>query len=442
MKRRWTIIGLVAAIVVASLVFYLAHNHGGNQNQQITVFGEDSSNLKAYALLRDEYLQKTGIDAKFEGTTFEQAVQKADADFRAGQGTYDIVLQYNFSLAPYVRNHYVLEIGSNSNGLGDRAAEINSRLFQNALKETCFYYSNPQDPTSSPKQFGFPFAANTMLLAYNRDLFEDPELKQKYKDRFGKELAVPADWDTYLDVADFFSNSRPGLKGVCVQGANDGWLYYELCNYLFSMGAGTSAKTYGWEETKNLTISDSRNVRVLEYYKRLTTFSSGDFYTVGAAQQQEILLKGKTAMGIVWSDYVQPLAASQSPRFGFAPIPGKISGLAGGAFYINAKSKNIHGATQFVTLALSLESQSRLVEKGLCSPVRQAYSPAVFNKVPYAKALYESLDRGVYMFEASTDAETITSALTTSVQKFVRGEMSAAEALQQAQSEVLAKKGK
>lgn len=225
-----------------------------------------------------------------------------------------------------------------------------------------------------------------------------------------------------------------------MQGAGDGWLYYELSNYLFSMGTGTSIKRNGWEEDAEMTIATPKNEEVLRYCKRLRSTSSGDFFTIGASQQQEIMLQGKTAMALMWSDYVQPLANSKAVRFGFAPIPGKISGLAGGAFYINRKSTHIQAASQFVLFALSPANQTRLIEKGLCSPLRTAYTESVMSRVPYARALRDSLQRGVFMFEADSDAEIVNSALTTWVQRYFRGELSEVKALKHAQDEVLKKR--
>lgn len=433
---------ILCLIVGVVLIGYVIMKRSATPKEAVVVFGEDSSNLKAYRSLSDEFTAKTGIQLKFEGATFEQAVQKADADFRNGKGDYDIVLQYNFSLAPYVKNKYVADIADvfSPSVLSD--SRVNEGMFENAVKETCFYYSNPEDTKSAPRQFGFPFAANSMLLVYNKDIFENADLKQKFKNETGKDLVPPAEWSDYLVVAEFLAKAQPDLKGVCMQGAGDGWLYYELCNYLFSMGTGTSSKRYGWEEGAPITIASPRNEEVLRYCKRLRAVSSGDFFTVGASQQQEIMLQGKTGMALMWSDYVQPLSESKSPRFGFAPVPGKISGLAGGAFYINRKSRHIQAASRFVLHALTLENQSNLIEKGLCSALKTAYTEDIMARVPYSRALRDSLERGVFMFEAGSDAEVISSALTTWMQKFIRGEISEAEALKQAQEEVLTKRAK
>jgi ABC-type glycerol-3-phosphate transport system substrate-binding protein len=438
---KWKILlalGLMLAVVAVSYVV----RKQLSDHVTVVVFGEDSSNLQAYKSLKDDFEAKTAIRLRFEGATFEQSIQQADADFRNGKGAYDVVLQYNFSLAPYVRNKYVAEIGDVFSPAVLNNLRVDEGMFPNALRETSFYYSNPQDTKSPPKQFGFPFAANTMLFVYNKDLFDDAGLKQKYKREVGKDLVPPAEWPDYLAIAEFFAKAQPDLKGVCMQGAGEGWLYYELSNYLFSMGTGTSVKRYGWEEAGQTAIATPKNQDVLRYYKRLRASSSGDFFTVGASQQREIMLQGKTAMALMWSDYVQPLAASKSPRFGFAPIPGRISGLAGGAFYINRKSRHMDAAAQFVLFALAPENQEKLIDKGLCSPLKTAYTEEMMARVPYARALRDSLERGVFMFEAGSDAEIVDSALTTWIQKYIRGEISEVVALDQAQREVAMKNAK
>ena len=440
----WKFFASLSAVAIALIAGYLVKRNASTPSQPVVIFGEDSSNLNAYKLLKDEFTAKTGIQLKFESATFEQSVQKADADFRSGNGNYDVVLQYNFSLAPYIRNNYVADIEQAfpPNTLEDMQAT--GGMFENALRETSFYYSNPQDTKSAPKQFGFGFAANTMLLVYNKDLFENTDIRAKFKVTTGKELSPPTDWQTYLHIAEFFSNVRPDLKGVVMQGAPDGWLYYELASYLFGMGTGTSNKRYGWEEDFPLTIATTKNEEVLRYVKRLRASSAGDFFTVGASQQQEIMLQGKAAMALMWSDYVQPLAASTNkknvPHFGFATVPGNVSGLAGGAFYINKKSRQMQAASQFVLFALDPKNQEKLIEKGLCSPLKTAYTEEVMSRVPYARALRDSLERGIFMFEAGSDSEIINSALTTNVQKYMRGEISEVEALKQAEREILSKR--
>lgn len=191
---RWKVLLAVVVIGGIAMFVYIFLHALASPSEKLVVFGEDSSNLKAYSTLKDDFARKTGVKVTFEGATFEQSIQKADADFRSQKGAYDIVLQYNFSLAPYVRNNWVAEIGDVYSPSVLKNLRVNEGMFENALRETCFYYSKPLDTKSPAKQFGFPFAANTMLLVYNKDLFANESLRQQYKRATGKDLVPPADW--------------------------------------------------------------------------------------------------------------------------------------------------------------------------------------------------------------------------------------------------------
>ena len=74
--------------------------------------------------------------------------------------------------------------------------------------------------------------------------------------------------------------------------------------------------------------------------------------------------------------------------------------------------------------------------------MKTAYTEDVMERVSYARALRDSLERGIFMFEAGTDAEIISTALTTYVQKFIRGEILAPEALKSIENEINTKKTK
>ena len=43
--------------------------------------------------------------------------------------------------------------------------------------------------------------ANVLTLAYRKDLFDDPANQKAYKDKTGKDLAPPKDWDEFAAIA-------------------------------------------------------------------------------------------------------------------------------------------------------------------------------------------------------------------------------------------------
>lgn len=434
---------LFSTIIISVCTVGFFAYRSSEPKSSIVILGEDSSNLTAYRTVAEEFKATYGIEVKFEPVTFEQLEQRADADFRSKNGNYDVILNYNFSLAPYVRSGFVLGFAGKNAPAALRSPRVVDNFFEGTLKETSFYYDPPTDTNSSPKQFGFPFAANTMLLVYRKDLFESEPIRDKFRQKYGRNLTVPKDWKNYLDTAEFFSNLDGDLGGVVMQGAADGWLYYEFANYFFGIGTGTSDKKSGWEESP-INLVTKENEEALRYSKKLLTYNAGDFFTVDALQQRKLMLDGRAAMAIMWSDYIPELVNQSSKQkkieFGFSTVPGEKSGLAGGAFYINSNSRNPDASAQFILYVLSEDVQKKLITQGLCSPVRSAYTPEIRKTVPYADALYESLDRGSFMFEAGTDATITSNAITTFVQRYMRGEISEHKALVLAEQEIKAKR--
>ena len=51
----------------------------------------------------------------------------------------------------------------------------------------------------------YPIDGDRHYMKYRSDIFNDPQMKAKYKEKLGKELKVPATWEEYNDVATFFS---------------------------------------------------------------------------------------------------------------------------------------------------------------------------------------------------------------------------------------------
>jgi glycerol transport system substrate-binding protein len=59
------------------------------------------------------------------------------------------------------------------------------------------------------------------LYWFRKDWFDRPDLKEKFKAKYGYELGVPVDWSAYEDIADFFTNDVKEIDGVRVYGHMD-----------------------------------------------------------------------------------------------------------------------------------------------------------------------------------------------------------------------------
>lgn len=403
-----------------------------NLKPTLTILAEDIPTAHAIKSLVEEEQGKGNLSyrAKFVLEPYGKMVQKANQDLAAGTGVYDIILQYNTALATYVPKGWVYTLSEVRQLFPDQLIAgrfpFEDDLFRASWEEVGWYRKDePGGMTDVP--VAIPFSANTMFLAYNRELMNDSENKDRFRQTYNRELAPPKTWAEFYDIAEFFTRPEEGTWGLVLQGAPY-FIYYEWSNIAFSMGGGVMQKRRGWQsdEQTQLTISSPETVAATRYYRSLRRFdASEDFFSYDAVAQRERFSRGDVALAIMWSDVAWDLVASglftEHQPYGFAPIPGDVSMLAGGSYYINKKSRHPREAMTLILDQLDPAKQAKLMRHGLCSPVEAVYDvPSVRQNVPYADALRESLERGVYMLEAGPDADAIIESLSDSLQNLFR----------------------
>ncbi|MEB0077526.1 MULTISPECIES: ABC transporter substrate-binding protein [unclassified Pseudomonas] len=99
--------------------------------------------------------------------------------------------------------------------------------------------------TTAPdgKLYQLPDQQFANLYWFRADWFERPDLKARFKAKYGYELGVPVNWSAYEDIAEFFSNDVKEIDGKKVYGHMDygkkdpslGWRFTDAW---FSMAGG------------------------------------------------------------------------------------------------------------------------------------------------------------------------------------------------------------
>ena len=89
------------------------------------------------------------------------------------------------------------------------------------------------------------------LYWFRKDWFDRPDLKKKFKAKYGYDLGVPVNWSAYEDIANFFTNDVKEIDGVRVYGHMDygkrapdlGWRMTDA--WLSMAGAGSQGLPIG-----------------------------------------------------------------------------------------------------------------------------------------------------------------------------------------------------
>ncbi|MBL8894088.1 MAG: carbohydrate ABC transporter substrate-binding protein [Rhizobiales bacterium] len=59
------------------------------------------------------------------------------------------------------------------------------------------------------------------LYWFRKDWFDRPDIKEKFKAKYGYDLGVPVNWSAYEDIAEFFTNDIKEIDGVRIYGHMD-----------------------------------------------------------------------------------------------------------------------------------------------------------------------------------------------------------------------------
>jgi ABC-type glycerol-3-phosphate transport system substrate-binding protein len=204
---------------------------------------------------------------------------------------------------------------------------------------------------------GMPQWANSEILFYRTDLFEDPAQQTAFKAAYGYDLKPPTTWQEFEDAAKFFTQDTDGdgqidLYGTDVKGAVETeW----LAHVLQAGSPGTVLDADG-----NVIIDNAQHLAALEYYARLNCtdkVSPSGVAQIGWAEAQNLFYQGQTAMLRFWAHAYRltPEDSKVEGKVGVAPMIAGEAGVAGipGPWYniVPKGSKNIDLAKQFVKFA-------------------------------------------------------------------------------------------
>ena len=71
------------------------------------------------------------------------------------------------------------------------------------------------------KLYQLPDQQFANLYWFRYDWFTDPEIKDKFKEKYGYDLGVPVNWSAYEDIAEFFTNDIKEVDGKAIYGHMD-----------------------------------------------------------------------------------------------------------------------------------------------------------------------------------------------------------------------------
>jgi multiple sugar transport system substrate-binding protein len=310
----------------------------------------------AYLPFLDEFESETGIRVDVEQLSFDALFDKMMLEFAAGTGYYDIVYLSPGFMATLIEAGYVTTLDEYFDDHG-----IDLDEFLAAAIDINRY--GPDDAI-----WAYPYLADTSVFLYRRDLFEDPDERAAFLERYGYELPIPTidepmTTDEFLDVAEFFT--RGDMYGFAYPQGGTAYGNLHILPWVWTFGGEY------YDAEFNATLDDPRVVEAFDFARRLQAFQPSGALAWDYGDHIPMLCDGRLAMTAGWfhigldanNPEVCPAVAGD---IGYAPPPyAPDSGyghgftvLGGGGLAVTADSANPDAAFTFLSWMFANEERA------------------------------------------------------------------------------------
>ncbi len=262
------------------------------------------------------------------------------------------------------------------------------------------------------EQYGVPFGFSSRALIYRKDLIDTP----------------PTTWDELYETAKKVQEENPDMKGFAIptditHGAD------ELLNFIYQAGGRVV------DEEGNYTLNTPENIEAFEY---IAKFGKDDLIPdpVGTKRKDlpALFQNGDIAMCIYLP---MNLDVFESQEFGTAVLPEgkeKAETLVTDSYTISSISENKEEAWKFIEFAGKVDYQRKINERGWFPILKEEEDDERY-KEDIIKPYNEMIKYGVP--EPHVDNwDLFNEAFTQAAQKVLTGQMTAKEALDEAQKEL------
>ena len=354
-------------------------------------------------VLAPEFEEITGIKVEVEATSWDEMYRKSIADMEAGTGIYDLVYVEQDIIAFYAAKGYLTDIREFPERLWYPDYDIED-IF--SLK----YY------IVDDKVLAVPFETFIKTYVYRKDLFNDPDERAAFKEKYGWELRPPKTWKEYAQIAEFFYRPEQGLYGHVAQAGTHPALWYEVV-------AETIFPTFGvhyWGITlarrasveEGGAVNSRAAIAALTMYIDLLKYAPPGVKTYTWDEVGAAWVAGLPAQGLVYGDQlakvIDPEISKVAGKIDVALPPvepkyykgGYVGYMDMGGFGIPHSSRNKEAAWLFIQWVTSKENAERMMrELGTSCTRRSLLFGPVADEIDekYGFHYFEVMRKGVTM---------------------------------------------
>lgn len=342
-----------------------------------------------------EFETQTGIKVNLIRVSMPDLYTKLGVEFAAGGSSYDVSEMMWEAAQGYARANKLLVL--------DEMIQ-KQKIDMTQYSAVCLDKHMIRYPqTAEGKIICLPHQADVQIMAYRRDLFENPSEKESFQKKHNYPLAPPKTFEQFLDIARFFTRDTNGdgqndLFGTTVMGKNFPSLVGDITPYLRGFGGDWIGQDF------RPVVNRPESIAGIQFYYDL--FSKHKVTPPGAATyawEDEIadFQNGKLAMMNIWPVQIVALEKKESSKvagsIGYAVVPGHAPTLGGWSVAIPRTARNPEASFLFIQwLTQTRIALDRARETGFSTAIQALYDdPEMKNKYNYLGAVKTSLPYGI-----------------------------------------------
>ncbi len=245
-------------------------------------------------MFKDEWEKETGAKLNVVEIPFGDLYQRLFASFSTGAGEFDVAIYAANWIPEFAQAKHILSLEKyypekdNWDSVLDKTKQI-------------MYVGG--------ERYSVPLDGDVIIGYYRKDALENDQNKQKFKDKYGYDLAAPTTWEQYRDIAEFFNgwdwsgDGKPDFGVLEAQGPKDVGPFI-----LTSRGAAYAAdpKAPGAlffdPDTMEPSVNAPGWVQGLKDWVEIKKFGPPEMATTGGGTMRGNFIAGNYALGIDWAD--------------------------------------------------------------------------------------------------------------------------------------------
>ncbi|WP_262032283.1 ABC transporter substrate-binding protein [Microvirga sp. Mcv34] len=182
--------------------------------QEINVVSETITTHEYEAkTLAKAFTEITGIKVNHDLIQEGDVVEKIQTQMQSGRNIYDAWVNDTDFVGTHARYGQVVNL---TDWMAGEGKDVTSPTL-----DTDDFIGKAFATWTDGKLYQLPDQQFANLYWFRYDWFQRPDIKEKFKAKYGYDLGVPVNWSAYEDIAEFFTNDVKEIDGVKVYGHMD-----------------------------------------------------------------------------------------------------------------------------------------------------------------------------------------------------------------------------